>query len=117
MIELNRYIDHTLLKPDACPEDILQLCSDARTYDFVAVCVNSSYVYLAHQELKDCDVRVSATVGFPLGAANTKSKVSEAKQAIKEGADEIDMVLNIGFSQSRTSQKCKGRHRSRQRGY
>ena len=97
MIELNKYIDHTLLKPGSGPEDVIKLCDEAKQYKFFAVCVNSSYVYLANKELKGSEVQVASTVGFPLGAASTKSKVTEAKQAIKDGADEIDMVMNIGF--------------------
>jgi len=97
MKELNQYIDHTLLKPTASPEDIVALCKEAMEYNFYAVCVNSSYVYLAANELKDAEVKVAATVGFPLGAASSEAKIHEAKMAVKNGADEIDMVLNIGF--------------------
>ncbi|MEL6810323.1 MAG: deoxyribose-phosphate aldolase [Bacteroidota bacterium] len=100
MKELNKYIDHTLLTPTATPEDIVHLCSEAKEYRFYSVCVNSCYVYLAANELKDSDVKVAATVGFPLGAASAKAKMAEAKKAIKQGADEIDMVLNIGFLKS-----------------
>ncbi len=100
MIELNKYIDHTLLKPIASPKDIVKLCDEAKEYDFYAVCVNSCYVYLAANELKDSEVKVAATVGFPLGASSKMAKVSEAKKCIKDGADEIDMVLNIGFLKS-----------------
>jgi deoxyribose-phosphate aldolase len=97
---LNRYIDHTLLHPAASPEAIIALCSEAKKYNFYAVCVNSSYVYLASRELRGSDVKIASTVGFPLGASNTKAKVAEAKKAVKDGADEIDMVLNIGFLKS-----------------
>lgn len=97
MKELNQYIDHTLLKPTATPEDIVALCREARQYKFYAVCVNSCYVYLAARELKKSRVKVAATVGFPLGASSTETKVYEAKKAVKNGADEIDMVINIGF--------------------
>ena len=97
MKELNKYIDHTLLKPTATPEDIIALCKEAKDYNFYAVCVNSSYVYLAANELKDVDTKVAATIGFPLGAGLTEAKVREAKLAVQKGADEIDMVINIGF--------------------
>lgn len=97
MIPLNLYIDHTNLLPAAEPEDILKLCEEAIAYNFYAVCVNSCYVYLAAEKLSGSNVKIAATVGFPLGAASTQSKVAEAKRAIKDGADEIDMVINIGF--------------------
>ncbi len=97
MKELNQYIDHTLLNPTATPEDIIALCKEAKDYNFHAVCVNSSYVYLAANELKDVDTKVVATIGFPLGASLTEAKVREAKLAVQKGADEIDMVINIGF--------------------
>ncbi len=100
MKSLNHYIDHTLLHPAASPEDIVELCEEAKANKFYAVCVNSCYVYLAVKELKSTNVRIASTVGFPLGASSTKSKVAEAKKAIKDGADEIDMVLNIGFLKS-----------------
>ena len=97
MISLNRYIDHTNLIPTAGPDDILNLCDEAIAYNFYAVCVNSSYVYLAADKLSGSNVKIAATVGFPLGASSTHSKVAEAKRAVKDGADEIDMVINIGF--------------------
>ncbi len=96
-MELNRYIDHTQLKATATPEDIIKLCNEAKKYKFYAVCVNSCYVFLAANELKNSDVKVASVVGFPLGANNCHSKVCEAEQCIKDGADEIDMVLNIGL--------------------
>jgi deoxyribose-phosphate aldolase len=97
---LNRYIDHTLLDPTADTEAILKLCEEALTHQFYAVCVNSSYVYLAAERLKGSEVKIAATVGFPLGAASTRSKLEEARKAVKDGADEIDMVINIGFLKS-----------------
>ena len=100
MIQLNDYIDHTYLHPAASPDDIVKLCKEAKEYKFVAVCVNSSYVYLAAKELKGFGVSIASTVGFPLGACTTKAKVIEAKRAVKEGADEIDMVINVGFLKS-----------------
>ncbi len=96
-MELNSYIDHTLLNATATPEDILKLCAEAKKYKFYAVCVNSCYVSLAANELKNTAVKVASVVGFPLGANSCEAKVYEAKKCIADGADEIDMVLNIGF--------------------
>lgn len=98
---LNSYIDHTLLKPTATKEDIVQLCEEAKQYNFFSVCINSCYVALAKQHLKDSDVKVCSVIGFPLGAMSTKAKVIETEQALKDGADEIDMVINIGFLKSK----------------
>ena len=100
MKPLNEYIDHTYLHPSALPEDIVRLCKEAEEHAFYAVCVNSCYVYLAAKELKDSEVKIASTVGFPLGACSTRAKVTEARQAVKDGADEIDMVINIGFLKS-----------------
>lgn len=100
MNKLNSFIDHTLLLPTATVEQIKALCEEAKEHNFHSVCVNSSYVYLASKSLKKSEVKVVATIGFPLGASSTKSKVAEAMRAIKDGADEIDMVLNIGFLKS-----------------
>lgn len=96
-MELQRYIDHTLLAPTATPDDICKLCDEAKKYNFYAVCVNSCHVYLAKNELYKSDVKIVATVGFPFGASSTKSKREEAKRCVKDGADEIDMVINIGY--------------------
>jgi len=98
---LNFFIDHTLLKPTATKEDIIQLCDEAKQYNFFSVCVNSSYVNLAKQQLKGSDVKVCSVIGFPLGAMSTKAKVFETEQALKDGADEIDMVINIGLLKSK----------------
>jgi deoxyribose-phosphate aldolase len=100
MKPLNKYIDHTLLKPAATPQDIITLCEEAVQYDFFSVCVNSCYVRLAKEHIKKSDVAVCSVIGFPLGAMHTNSKVFEAKQAINNGASEIDMVLNIGHLKS-----------------
>jgi deoxyribose-phosphate aldolase len=96
MKPLNRYIDHTLLKAEATEADIRKLCSEAVEYDFYAVCVNSCYVSLAVRELAGSQVKVASVVGFPLGAAHTAAKVCETEIAVSEGAEEIDMVLNVG---------------------
>ncbi|TCK64683.1 deoxyribose-phosphate aldolase [Winogradskyella wandonensis] len=100
-MELNSYIDHTLLKASATEREIIKLCTEAITYNFYSVCVNSCYVPIAKQALKETPVNICTVVGFPLGASSTASKVFEARQAIKDGATEIDMVMNIGFMKSR----------------
>lgn len=99
-MELNRYIDHTVLKATTTVQDIKKLCEEAIEYNFFSVCVNGSYVNLAKEELKGSDVKIAAVVGFPLGAMDSESKVFEAKKCIKNGANEIDMVLNVGFMKS-----------------
>lgn len=94
-------IDHTLLKPDATEEQIRKLCEEARTYQFASVCVNAGWVKLCAQLLKDTCVKVATVVGFPLGATLPTVKAYESKQAICMGADEVDMVMNIGALKSR----------------
>lgn len=89
-------IDHTLLKPEATTEQIAQLCAEAREHGFATVCVNPIYVKLASRLLKSSPVKVCSVVGFPLGATPTKVKVFEARDAIRNGASEIDMVIHIG---------------------
>ncbi|MFD0835895.1 deoxyribose-phosphate aldolase [Mariniflexile aquimaris] len=101
MKQLGSYIDHTLLKATATKDDIIQLCNEAKQYQFQSVCVNSCYASLALKELKNSEVKVCCVIGFPLGAMSTLAKVAETKQAIKDGADEIDMVLNIGLLKSK----------------
>ena len=100
-MNINSYIDHTLLSSTATERDIIDHCNQAKTFKFYSVCVNSSYVPLAKQLLKDSKIKVCTVVGFPLGAASTEAKVFEAKQAINDGADEIDMVMNLGFFKSK----------------
>lgn len=100
-MELNRYIDHTLLKATATERDIINLCNEAKEHKFFSVCVNSCYIPLAKQLLKGSAVKICTVVGFPLGATATETKVFEAKQAIDAGAHEIDMVINIGFLKSK----------------
>lgn len=95
-MKINKYIDHTLLKATATTKQITELCLEAKKYDFASVCVNTCYVPLAKEILKDTDVKVCCVVGFPLGAMATVSKTFETEQAIKDGATEIDMVINIG---------------------
>lgn len=100
-MKLNKYIDHTLLKADAKQESIKELCRQAKEYDFMSVCINSSNIELAKEELKGTDVKICTVIGFPLGATTTESKVFETTDAIEKGADEVDMVLNIGALKSK----------------
>ncbi len=94
--ELAAMIDHTNLKPNATREDILRLCREGREYGFASVCVNSTWVDLCARELDGSGVKVCSVVGFPLGAMDREAKAFEAKRAVETGADEIDMVMNIG---------------------
>jgi deoxyribose-phosphate aldolase len=91
-----RLIDHTLLRPEATRADILQLCREARDYNFASVCVNPYWVPLVAAELSGSQPKVCTVVGFPLGATSTEAKVSETEAALAAGAQEIDMVQNIG---------------------
>jgi deoxyribose-phosphate aldolase len=95
-IEVNRFIDHTLLKPEATTQQIKQLCEEARQYNFASVCINPVQVKLAAQLLQNSEVEVCTVIGFPLGATPSRVKVFEAEQALNDGATEIDMVINIG---------------------
>src|SRR6056297_780644 len=95
MEKLSKYIDHTILKPEATKEDIKKICEEAKEYEFKAVCINPVYVKYASQILKDTNVLIATVVGFPLGNNKTKVKELETSIAIEEGADEIDMVINI----------------------
>jgi deoxyribose-phosphate aldolase len=96
-----RYIDHTLLKADATQDQIAQLCYEARTHHFASVCVNPTHVRLCAQLLKGSDVKVCTVVGFPLGATPPAVKAYETQQTIRDGATEIDMVINVGALKSR----------------
>src|SRR5215471_17620842 len=91
-----RIIDHTQLRPDATPDQIVRLCQEAREFGFGAVMINPCYVALACEQVRGSDVKVGAVVGFPLGATVTRVKVFEAEEAMRLGASEIDMVMNIG---------------------
>jgi deoxyribose-phosphate aldolase len=95
--DIARMIDHTLLKPDATPDEIKKLCDEARTYGFASVCINPCYVPLCYELLKGCKVKVCTVIGFPLGATTTEIKRAEAEQALANGAQEIDMVINVGM--------------------
>jgi deoxyribose-phosphate aldolase len=94
-------IDHTLLKPDATQADLTKVCNEAKEYHFATVCVNSSNIPFVARLLKGSGVKPIAVVGFPLGAATTHAKSSEAHEAIRSGAEEIDMVINIGALKSK----------------
>lgn len=91
-----KYIDHTLLKADATEEQIIKLCAEARQYRFASVCVNPGYVPLTAKELSGSGVKTCCVIGFPLGATTTAAKVQETIDCIKNGADEVDMVINVG---------------------
>ncbi len=93
-------IDHTLLKPTAEKKDVVELCRQAKENSFASVCVNPWFVKLAAQELKGTDVKVCTVVGFPLGANATETKAFEARKAVEDGAEEVDMVINIGALKS-----------------
>ena len=107
MKNLASYIDHTMLAQNATKEMIKKLCDEAKEYNFCSVCVNSSYVKDAREFLSKSDVKVCSVVGFPLGAMSTKAKAYEAKVAIDDGADEIDMVINVGWLKSKQFDKVK----------
>ena len=91
----NKLIDHTHLKQNATKEDIIKLCKEAREHDFASVCVNPCFVPLCKEELKGSDVKVCTVIGFPLGATSTLAKAYEAKIAVEQGANEVDMVINV----------------------
>lgn len=95
-MKFSKYFDHTLLKADATTTEVKRVCAEAREYDFASVCVNSYYTPFVAEELKDTDVKVCTVIGFPLGAMSTLSKKLETVDAIENGADEIDMVINVG---------------------
>jgi deoxyribose-phosphate aldolase len=95
MENLNKYIEHTLLKQDATKADLIKLFDEARENNFLGVCVNPCYVSLAKENLKDSDVKIVTVIGFPLGANTTETKIFETINAVKDGADEIDMVINV----------------------
>lgn len=99
-MELSKYIDHTLLKADATVDQIKTLCEEAAEYNFMSVCINPVHIPLAKELLADSDVKVCTVIGFPLGANATAVKAFEAKTAVEDGADEVDMVINIGAAKA-----------------
>lgn len=90
-------IDHTLLKPESSAREIVKLCQEAKEYGFFSVCINPCHIELAKKELENSNVKICTVIGFPLGAMTTESKIFETKDAISKGADEIDMVINVGM--------------------
>ncbi len=98
--ELAKWIDHTLLKPDATQADIESVCTDAREHGFASVCINPTWVPLAYKMLRGYESRVCTVIGFPLGATFPEIKAAEARLAVEQGADEVDMVINIGALKS-----------------
>ncbi|HUF14517.1 MAG TPA: deoxyribose-phosphate aldolase [Acidimicrobiia bacterium] len=99
-IDLAQYIDHTLLNADATAEDIDRLCSEADQYGFASVCINPTWVKRAANDLRGTSVPVCTVIGFPLGATTTEVKAMEARKALRDGAREIDMVINVGALKS-----------------
>ncbi|GMQ63704.1 deoxyribose-phosphate aldolase [Vallitalea maricola] len=100
-MNLSKYIDHTILKPDACEEDVKRICDEAKKYNFASVCINPSYVKYVAESLKETDVMTCTVIGFPLGATPKEVKAFETVNAIENGADEVDMVINIGYLKSK----------------
>ena len=96
-MKINSYIDHTLLAADATEGKIKKICEEAKEHDFASVCVNTCWTSYCARQLRDSDVSVCVVVGFPLGAMSTNAKAFEAASAVKDGADEIDMVINLGW--------------------
>jgi len=95
-MNLAKYIDHTVLKPATTKEEVIKVCSEAKEYGFFSVCINPYYVKLVKEQLDGSDVKVCSVIGFPLGASVSTIKAAEATQAIADGANEIDMVINVG---------------------
>ncbi len=95
MDNLNKYIEHTLLKQDAVKADFVKLFNEAKEHKFLGVCINPSYVKFAKDYLKGTDVKIVTVIGFPLGANTTETKIFETINAVRDGADEIDMVINV----------------------
>lgn len=96
-MELNKYIDHTILKTEATSQEVKKLCEEAKQYKFASICVNTCFTELVSSELKGSDVKTCVVVGFPLGAMSTEAKAFEAKSAVSKGAKEVDMVINVGL--------------------
>ncbi|HAX53428.1 deoxyribose-phosphate aldolase [Muricomes intestini] len=95
-----KYLDNTLLKADATPEQIIKICEEAKIYGCASVCVNSSYVPLVSKELANSDIKTCCVIGFPLGACTTETKEAETIDSIKKGANEVDMVINVGIAKA-----------------
>ena len=99
-MKLSKYIDHTLLKPAVTQDEIFELCQEAMKHEFFSVCLNPAWVQTASDILEDSDVKVCTVIGFPLGASTSEVKAFETMNAIQNGADEVDMVINIGALKS-----------------
>lgn len=106
-MNLEKYIDHTLLKADATEEQIIKVCKEAKEYKFASVCVNACYASLVSKQLEGTDVKTCVVVGFPLGATTKEVKAFETKQAIENGAKEVDMVINIGLAKDKKYNELK----------
>lgn len=106
-MEMPKYIDHTILKPEATAEEVKKLCSEAKEYGFASVCVNGCYTKLVSTELAGSDVKTCVVVGFPLGAMTKEAKAFETAQAIENGANEIDMVINVGALKAKNYELLK----------
>ena len=106
-IKVEKYIEHTLLKPDITHSQLIKLFDEAREHNFLGVCINPLYVKEAKDYLKDTEVKVVTVIGFPLGASKTEVKQFETQQAIKDGADEIDMVIDIAALKDKNYQKAQ----------
>lgn len=96
MSQIAKYIDHTILKPEASSEQVIQLCKEAVSYNFASVCVNPCWTSLVKEQLKGSGVKTCVVIGFPLGANSTDTKAFEARKAVIDGAEEVDMVINVG---------------------
>src|SRR5690606_31107667 len=107
MTNIASYIDHTLLKAEATEQQIIQLCKEAAEYNFASVCVNPAWVSTAAAELTNSTAKVCTVIGFPLGASTSETKAFETADAISKGADEIDMVINIGALKSGNTEMVK----------
>lgn len=99
-MRLNKTIDHTILNPDATKDEVIKVIDEAKAYDFASVCLEPCWVTIAAERLADSEVKVCTVIGFPLGANTKTVKAFEAKEAVENGADEVDMVLNIGALKS-----------------
>lgn len=106
-MELNRYIDHTILAADATEADVLRIVEEAKQYNFYSVCVNGAFANLVHEKLEGTDVKTCVVVGFPLGAMSTAAKLYETKDALENGADEIDMVVNVSWLKDCEDEKVR----------
>jgi deoxyribose-phosphate aldolase len=107
LLEKANMIDHTLLRADATKDEIVQLAEEAKKYGFASVCVNPTWVKTAYDRLKDTDVKVCTVIGFPLGATTSEVKAFETADAIQNGAEEVDMVINIGALKDRNLERVE----------